>query len=185
MRTAGLRLWRCVKRRFLILLTALSLLLCVPVIAAWRPSFTYEWSYRSGPYAHYASYLPDPYSYLGIAALLLAAAAAWFGFDLRRRLLVAAALAYVPSAVGLGWITVAWLCNTGVGSWLPAIQMATGPTVSGILLGREAHVRLRAALDRRQRRHGADPCLHCGYDLRATPGRCPECGTTPAVMAAP
>jgi hypothetical protein len=55
-----------------------------------------------------------------------------------------------------------------VSHWLVAIPLAVPP---GWWLKRRAR-------DRDRKRKGR--CHQCGYDLRATPDRCPECGRVPA-----
>jgi hypothetical protein len=57
--------------------------------------------------------------------------------------------------------------------WLAFFVTAVLPAVR---IGRA----VRASL-----RRPAGLCPACGYDLRATPGRCPECGATPPAAAAP
>jgi hypothetical protein len=56
--------------------------------------------------------------------------------------------------------------------WLPAAAFAAPPALWVL-----------RRLVRRLRRPRAGHCAHCGYDLRATPGRCPECGTEPPPVA--
>jgi hypothetical protein len=55
-------------------------------------------------------------------------------------------------------------------AWFLAIVSATLPSVWAM---REYNRRREA------RRAGMGQCPRCGYDLRATPDRCPECGATP------
>jgi hypothetical protein len=53
--------------------------------------------------------------------------------------------------------------------WLLALAFAIAPAWR-----LWTRARRRAA-----RRRGLNLCVRCGYDLRATPDRCPECGTEP------
>jgi len=67
------------------------------------------------------------------------------------------------------------LWNLSVPYWMLATVFAVSP-IMRLALWR----RFRRAA--RRRRVGR--CAKCGYDLRATPQRCPECGTEPTVSAA-
>ena len=58
-------------------------------------------------------------------------------------------------------VTVSW--------WAPVALLAATPVVRGVRFVRRC---------RRDRRVRMGLCLHCGYDLRGSPGICPECGET-------
>ena len=58
--------------------------------------------------------------------------------------------------------------------WLAAMIFGI-PPVAWLVASRRRRKRDRSALGL---------CPACGYDLRATPGQCPECGTLPAAKGA-
>jgi hypothetical protein len=76
-----------------------------------------------------------------------------------------------PELASTAWMA-ADVTFLGVPHWLVLVATAVAPTWW--------LARLRSRV--RRKRRGL--CPRCGYDLRATPGRCPECGTFPAGIEA-
>jgi hypothetical protein len=195
-------------RRLLNLLTALSLLLCVAAPAMWLRSYRVRenviWSVR----ARSADWRYWEMTDAGLATrpgmLLLGRVSEWAGSAAEtpptwRRAraryngggtMVGAEV--TPSRLGFGWASGAsppsaaprrpgrrfWLVSL---PWWSLLLAASAPPLYRLLptLGR---------LTRRARRFIRTPpvtglCDKCGYDLRATPGRCPECGTADVRLA--
>jgi hypothetical protein len=81
----------------------------------------------------------------------------------------------VPEPAGppgqlVGDITVSGWRHADVSWWLPAV---TGTVLPAYWVWRRAR-------QQRAIRKAKGLCLRCGYDLRASSGRCPECGATAA-----
>ena len=62
------------------------------------------------------------------------------------------------------------LLDAGYAAWFPTVVTTGLVGFLGLL------VFACAELTRAERRQRLGLCARCGYDLRASPGRCPECG---------
>jgi hypothetical protein len=183
------------RRRLLNLLTAGSLLLCVAVCVLWARAPQVGYIALSHPFAHRdaaAAVFPYGLHFWSQAATSGPAfdldVLPWgaerlgpgpgpqrnrlgFHFSVRRE-----PLYFFEFPEAATWTTRDKLhtrCELVVPFWFAAAATAALPLLQAFhMLRRRERTRLAV-------------CNNCGYDLRATPDRCPECGTPAPAAAAP
>jgi hypothetical protein len=86
--------------------------------------------------------------------------------------------------LGFGVNRADWV-KTGYPPWSETSWVVVVPWPAAVvLLGAVPAARGAIAWWRRKRRRQAGRCARCGYDLRASPERCPECGRGVATLGA-
>lgn len=172
------------KLRWLKIILVMSLLLCVSTGGLWLRSYwVSDELVLSNEYTRETKLLSSSRGLICFSSAQffnVGYGGPWFGHQTERP----------PRPVP--WNQPSWLKRAGFGYETVAVPQTTQWWVASplwfpllllglvaVLSGRQLLRRIRADKDRGRR------CVSCGYDLRATPDRCPECGTSVLKPAAP
>jgi hypothetical protein len=167
-------------RRLLDLLRALSLLLCVAVVALWVRSYSVSDAimYGGGAGECGAQSLHGAIVVVTTSRSHTPRTFRWDSFDGTLGS-VWGSHRSLPNRLGFGYVAQAVALPPNSALALPAViqqRLLVVPLWFLVALFASLPLlRLYAAL-RRRRIGRLGLCSSCGYDLRATPGRCPECG---------
>jgi hypothetical protein len=177
-----------VKRRLVTLAAAASLLLCVATVAMWVRSYWVKDTLLYAP-----GQVPLAYVVLCRSGTLIAGRIPSFDLQQQARLehrATSTNLGRTPFPIEERFLGVGWLSMTfrSVGLIHPSVSgkylyLIKAPIWMVFVIS----VPLPATwVARRRLCRGGETvrCPACGYDLRATPERCPECGAVPAATAA-
>lgn len=163
------------KRRLFTILSALSLLLFVAVCVLWLRSYFRADSYYSGGDDGTLLYVESGRGFVSVMRTSMdpqftSKETKWASSELpsypmwgRPSTLAQRLGFWSMTAQGYHGLSCRWI----VPCWFLSVLTCVLP--GGWLIG---HGRRR----QRQRRIAAGLCVRCGYDLRSTPDRCPECG---------
>jgi hypothetical protein len=164
-----------IKRRLLNVLTILSLLLCAAVVALWVRSYWRSdyWSLR--------------YHRTALRAQSIGGTLMLVWVNDRSDQGTKATWEVWPQSPLFSWRTLGeFYAETNVGS-SDVSRVVSLP--QWCVVGASLVLPLTVIVSRRRRRLAEGRltyglCMRCGYDLRGSPSRCPECGAVPAVPVA-
>jgi hypothetical protein len=167
---------RLVIRRFFNFATALSLLLCVALAALWVRGFrrSDHLTLRRGEDVWQVMSVRNGVQWVEVGYAPANMQTGWTTDDADSRLMY-------PNSFGFGTYRGSRLTPIGDG-WTQQSSLRGILVPSYAIVGALAILPLiwTAGCFRRHRARLRGACPACGYDLRATPERCPECGAVPA-----